>query len=93
VAGRPSVIVPVPVLTPRLSTYWVQLTTDVPNDIIRPLVDGLRNEVTAADGPIRRLLPIDLTGYDTAIDRALDGDRPEPVETRVSTKLGGTTPQ
>jgi uncharacterized protein YbjT (DUF2867 family) len=93
VAGRPSVIVPVPVLTPRLSTYWVQLTTDVPDDIIRPLVDGLRNEVTAEDRPIRSLLPIELTGYDAAIDRALDGDRTETVETRVSTKLDGTTPQ
>jgi uncharacterized protein YbjT (DUF2867 family) len=87
VAGRPSMIVPVPVLTPRLSTYWVRLTTDVSDDIVRPLIDGLRNEVTAEDRPIRRLLPIELTSYDAAIQHALDGDRDETAGTRVSAKL------
>jgi uncharacterized protein YbjT (DUF2867 family) len=42
---RPPLIVRVPVLTPRLSSYWVMLVTPVENDLVRPLVDGLREEM------------------------------------------------
>jgi uncharacterized protein YbjT (DUF2867 family) len=87
VAGRPSLVVPVPVLTPRLSTYWVELVTDVPNEIARPLVRGLRNEVTAADEAIRTHLPIELDAYDEAIERALGETRDRPTEVRVASKL------
>ena len=38
-------LVPVPVLTPRLSSYWVHLVTPVPAAIARPLIQGLRNDV------------------------------------------------
>ncbi len=38
-------LVPVPVLTPRLSSYWVHLVTPIPSDIAAPLIEGLRNEV------------------------------------------------
>ncbi|MBX0298186.1 NAD(P)H-binding protein [Haloarcula nitratireducens] len=91
VAGRPSAIIPVPVLTSRLSTYWVKLVTDVPNDIIQPLVHGLKNEVTADDDSIRKHLPITLSSHDSAIQRALDGDGSEPAEKRVLSKLDAIT--
>lgn len=42
---RPRWIVPVPVLTPRLSSYWIQLVTPLSNRIARPLAEGLKNEV------------------------------------------------
>ncbi|WP_458207869.1 NAD(P)H-binding protein [Haladaptatus sp. NG-SE-30] len=87
VAGRPSLIIPVPVLTPRLSSYWVELVTDVPDDLVRPLIHGLRNEVTAEDEPIRRLVPIELGSYDSAIERALGPETDESTAERASSKL------
>jgi uncharacterized protein YbjT (DUF2867 family) len=50
-------LVPVPVLTPRLSSYWVHLVTPVPAAIARPLVEGLRNDVVVRDDLARRLFP------------------------------------
>jgi len=46
VAGlRRRVVVPVPLLTPRLSSYWVGLVTPLPAGLARPLIDSLENEV------------------------------------------------
>src|SRR6476660_7133607 len=46
VAGlRPRVLIPVPLLTPRLSSLWVGLVTPVPAGLAMPLVESLRNEV------------------------------------------------
>ncbi len=42
---RPPLVVRVPVLTPRLSSYWVQLVTPVDAGLVRPLIDGLREEM------------------------------------------------
>ncbi len=39
------IVISVPLLTPRLSSYWVRLITPVPTSISRPLIDGLQNEV------------------------------------------------
>ena len=50
-------MVPVPVLTPRLSSYWVHLVTPVPSRIARPLIEGLRNEVVVHGDRARRLFP------------------------------------
>ena len=43
--GLRRLMIPVPVLTPRLSSYWVNLVSPVPAGIARPLIEGLRNEV------------------------------------------------
>jgi uncharacterized protein YbjT (DUF2867 family) len=48
---RPPLIVRVPVLTPRLSSYWVQLVTPVESGLVRPLVDGLREEMLVRRPP------------------------------------------
>ena len=54
VAGLPRrVIVPVPVLTPRLSSLWVGLVTPLPADLARPLVESLINEVVVTRPPDR----------------------------------------
>jgi len=71
--GEPYII-PVPVLSPRLSSYWIGLVTDVPTSVARPLIEGLKNPVVADDGPIRELLSIELTSFETAVERAL-GER------------------
>ena len=49
-------LLPVPVLTPRLSSHWVGLVTPVPASLARPLVDSLVNEVVVTDERTRRLL-------------------------------------
>ncbi len=64
-------ILPVPVLTPRLSAYWVGLVTDVPREVAYPLAAGLKNPVVVEDDLIRRLLPIERTSFETAVSRAL----------------------
>ena len=52
--GLRRLMIPVPVLTPRLSSYWVNLISPVPAGIARPLIEGLRNEVVVRDpGPAR----------------------------------------
>lgn len=65
-------LIPVPVLTPRLSSYWVHWVTPIPAEIARPLIEGLRNEVVVRDDTARRLFPsIELLDYETAVERAL----------------------
>ena len=49
----------VPVLTPKLSSYWLHLVTSVDMQVARPLIDGLRNDVVTHDHRIRELLPGD----------------------------------
>jgi len=70
---REPIILTVPVLTPKLSAYWVELVTDVPASVARPLIHGLATPVTADDDRIRDLVPIDPTPFDEAVERALAG--------------------
>jgi uncharacterized protein YbjT (DUF2867 family) len=69
--GRRPLIVEVPVLTPRLSSYWLHLVTPVGAAVARPLIEGLRNPTVVRDGRIRRLIPIELTPFETAVETAL----------------------
>lgn len=70
--GRRRVIVPVPVLTPRLSSLWCGLVTSVPTSIARPLIEGLRNETIVRDDSATRLFPdVHPVGFDEAVARAL----------------------
>lgn len=71
--GKSPLILPIPVLSPRLSVYWVDLVTDVPRSVAHPLIYGLKNPVVVRDDRIRELLPIELTGFDDAVREALDG--------------------
>ncbi|MFB6307984.1 MAG: NAD(P)H-binding protein [Haloarculaceae archaeon] len=73
--GRPApVLIPVPVLSPRLSSYWLGLVTDVSTSVARPLIEGLRTPVVADDGPIRDHVPVELTPFETAVRRAVGAD-------------------
>ena len=70
--GRPPVILPVPVLTPRLSSLWCGLVTSVPVSGARPLIDGLRNETIVRDDAAARLFPdVHPIGFDEAVRLAL----------------------
>ena len=73
-------IIPVPVLTPRLSSYWIHLVTPVPASLARPLAEGLRNPVLCHDAVIRELLPQPLLSCRMAIRLALENLRLQQVE-------------
>ncbi|BFV55538.1 SDR family oxidoreductase [Kitasatospora sp. CMC57] len=88
VAGLPRrVIVPVPVLTPGLSSLWVGLVTPVPGALARPLVESLRHEVVCGEHDIARYVPDPpdgLIGFDRAVGLALRRIRDDEVTTRWS---------
>lgn len=64
-------LIPVPVLTPRLSSLWVGLVTPVPAQLARPLVDSLVNSVTVNDHRAESLFPFDRVPLAEAIHRAI----------------------
>jgi uncharacterized protein YbjT (DUF2867 family) len=70
--GKPTPIVTVPVLTPRLSSYWLALVTDVDVTTGRNLIDSMGTEVLVTDHAIEELVPGDLVTYDEAVRRALE---------------------
>lgn len=79
IAGR-LIVVPVPVLSPRLSSMWLGLVTDVPRSTARPLIEGLRNPVVVTDDRLAEIVPVEPTPLETAIERALEGrDGPEEL--------------
>ena len=88
VAGlRPRIILPVPLLSPGLSSLWVGLVTPVPPGLARPLVESLRNEVVCAEHDIASHVPDPqdgLVGIDRAIALALRQTRTAEVATRWS---------
>ena len=69
--GRTPVIVEVPVLTPYLSSLWLNLVTPVSASVARPLVEGLKNPTIAREERIRDVLPFELTPFDEAALQAL----------------------
>ena len=91
---RKRVILPLPVLTPRLSSGWVGLVTPVPITLARRLIDSLRNEVVAKDDSIKKYIPDPPTGLTTfkqAVSLALTRIKEANVETRWSNaSLPGT---
>lgn len=81
-------LIPVPVLTPRLSSYWVHLVTPIPATIARPLIKGLGNEVVVRDDTARRLFPaVELLDYTTAVRLALEKVDTHGVETAWTDSL------
>ncbi|WP_331235507.1 NAD(P)H-binding protein [Natronorarus salvus] len=71
ILGHEAFIVPVPVLSPKLSAYWLDLVTDVDRDVAHPLVLGMKNPVVVTESRIRDLVRIDPTPYEVAVERAV----------------------
>ena len=78
------IILPVPVLTPRLSSLWINLVTPVSYRIARPLAEGLKNRVVVTDNTTQQLMPHPALGAREAIHRALAKIERQAVETRWS---------
>lgn len=77
-------IIPVPILTPRLSSYWIHLVTPLSHKIAIPLAEGLKNPVVCRDDRITRLVPQKLAGVREAIRAALAQVTAGQVETNWS---------
>ncbi|MDX3110981.1 SDR family oxidoreductase [Nonomuraea angiospora] len=96
VAGLPHrAIIPVRVLTPRLSSLWVGLVTPVPSGIARPLVESLRNEGICGEHDISRYVPDPedgLIGFREAVSLALKKIKEADVATRWSSASVSGTP-
>jgi uncharacterized protein YbjT (DUF2867 family)/membrane protease YdiL (CAAX protease family) len=71
VEGRPLTILPVPLLSPRLSSRWLSLVTDVDAAAGRSLVDSMVNEVVVEDDELHRLVPFPRRSFDDAVRDAL----------------------
>jgi uncharacterized protein YbjT (DUF2867 family) len=92
---RRRLIVPVPLLTPSLSSHWVGLVTPVPAALARPLVESLRHEVVAGEHDIAQWVPDPpegLLGVDDAVRLALARVRDADVATRWSNVVWPGTP-
>ncbi len=77
-------IVPVPVFSPNLSSYWINFVTPVPGYIARPLAEGLKNPVVCKENKILELIPQDLLSPRRAIEMALDRIQHRLVESHWS---------
>ena len=96
VAGLPRRrVLPVPVLSPSLSSHWVGLVTPVPSGLARPLVESLRNTVVAGDRDITAYVPDPpegLIGYRRSVELALTKIRDVDVPTRWSSASASGAP-
>jgi hypothetical protein len=85
VRGLRRLIIPVPVLTPRLSAYWVHWMTPISASMAHPLIQGLRNEVIVRDRKAQQLFPgIVPLSYAEAVRQALAQLEADQVETSWS---------
>ena len=63
-------IVIIPFLTPRLSSYWIDLITPVKASLARPLIDSLRHEAIVKDNSIADIIPLHLKNFEKSIEIA-----------------------
>ena len=75
IVGKRFRLLSLPVLTPRLSSYWLKLVTAVPTNIARALVDGLEHDVIADDAAIRQLIPLELKTFRESVTAALEAEQ------------------
>lgn len=80
-------IINVPVLTPRLSSYWVNIVTPIPASIARPLIEGVRNEVVVTDSTALKIFSWTPIGFREALKLALDRTFGNQIETRWTSAL------
>jgi uncharacterized protein YbjT (DUF2867 family) len=83
-AGRRMLVVPVPLLTPGLSSLWLGLVTPIYARVGRKLIDSLPHETVVRDDAARAVFAVRPIGHREAIARALGGDRHGVAPTRWS---------
>ncbi len=95
VRGLKRYLLNVPVLTPRLSSYWVDLVTPIPSSLARPLIQGLKNDVVCQSDEAAVLFKMSPMGYEAAVKLALDRIDQRRIETvwYDSESSSGTDPK
>jgi hypothetical protein len=63
-------IIIIPFLTPRLSSYWIDLVTPLRASLARPLIDSLKHEAVTKDDSIKGIIPLQLKNFEEAIRAA-----------------------
>ena len=83
-------IIIIPFLTPRLSSYWIDLITPVKASLARPLIDSLKHEAIVKDNSITDIIPLRLKNFESSIQTArneqIENDRTIKKE-RTSSSL------
>lgn len=82
IRGKKVWIIDVPVLTPKLSSYWLRLITAVPTKIAAALIEGLAHDYIARDDRIRELIPQPLMTFRESAEAALEAEKNHTVEGR-----------
>lgn len=85
--GLRRLMIPVPVLSPALSSLWLGLVTPIFARVGRKLIDSLPHETVVRDGSARREFDIEPMGMRDAVARALSYEDRELVQTRWSDAL------
>ncbi|MCE9625752.1 MAG: SDR family oxidoreductase [Deltaproteobacteria bacterium] len=81
VRGLKRRLIQVPVLTPRLSSYWVDFVTPIPASISRPLIEGLKEDVVCHEDSALQVFSVRPIGYEEAVRLALGRINEGDIET------------
>jgi hypothetical protein len=82
-------VIIIPFLTPRLSSYWVDLITPVKASLARPLIDSLKHEATVKDDTIKKLVPLKLKTFEEAV-RAAEGEEAAKREDKGQQRISNS---
>jgi len=88
IQNRHLFVVPVPLLSPQLSSRWLAFVTDVDVATGRSLIDSMTNEVVVTDDAIRTVVPFEPADYDEMVVTALV-ERARERRRRASERRGG----
>jgi membrane protease YdiL (CAAX protease family) len=92
IENRTLIIVPVPLLSPKLSSHWLSLITDVDTAAGRSLVDSMVNEVVVEDDSIAQLVPFERMSFDDAVRQALSDRGTLDPDAGIVERLRGRLP-
>lgn len=93
VLGLRRYVLPVPVLTPKLSSYWVNLVTPIPFSLARSLIESVRSETICENDRAAELFDIRPMPFEDAVRRALQKLHTASVETTWSSAGSPPAPQ
>ena len=84
-------LISIPLLTPKLSSYWVHWTTPLSANITKPLIEGLKNESIVKNNLAMQFFPdIKLLSYEKAVKKAIENSNNQSIETSWSDSLSSS---
>ena len=82
----------IPFLTPRLSSYWVDLVTPIKASLARPLIDSLKHEAVVNDNSINKIIPLELKSFEDSLRYCLgEEDKYKKKRDKIMTKKERTS--